>query len=56
MPVFFKATDDDGNMFDGDLEFTEKIIPKGLKYVLKAVSHLSENNPLEFSILKELAS
>jgi len=53
---FFKATDDDGNMFDGDLEFTEKIIPKGLKYVLKAVSHLSENNPLEFSILKELAS
>jgi len=42
--LFFKATDDEGKMFEGDRKFHEKEMPRGLDYVLEKISGIDKES------------
>jgi mannitol-1-phosphate 5-dehydrogenase len=50
----FRATDEDGNLFPGDVTFAEHEYPQGLEHILTHVCQLSHNDPLEAAVMKEI--
>jgi mannitol-1-phosphate 5-dehydrogenase len=44
--MLFRATDEQGRMFDRDREFAETIYPRGVEYVLEHTSGLRPDEPL----------
>lgn len=52
--VDFRATDEEGRLFPRDAEFIAKEVPKGLAGILRDVSGLSMDDPLERAVLEKL--
>jgi hypothetical protein len=50
----FRAVDERGELFPGDKEFSRKEWPKGIEGILKDVSNLSVDDPLEKAVIEEV--
>lgn len=54
--IDFRATDEEGRLFPRDATFIAREVPKGLAGILRDVSGLSMDNPLEQMVIKKLCS
>jgi mannitol-1-phosphate 5-dehydrogenase len=54
--MYFRATDEHGELFPADLEFAEKVLPRGLEYVLSTVCNLSTTDGLDLLARQMIAS
>jgi mannitol-1-phosphate 5-dehydrogenase len=50
----FRATDEDGNLFPGDVTFAEYEYPQGLVHILTHVAQLSRENALEAEVIEKI--
>ncbi len=51
---FFRAGDEQGEMYPRDAEFAQNEFPKGPEHILTAVSGLSKNNGLEKAVMEKV--
>jgi mannitol-1-phosphate 5-dehydrogenase len=50
----FRATDEHGQLFQGDQEFAEQDFPQGIEHILTEVCHLSREHKFESEVIEEV--
>ena len=48
----FRATDETGEMYDRDREFAEKVYPRGPEHILREVSELEPEDPVDATVFQ----
>ena len=48
----FRATDETGEMYDRDREFAEKVYPRGPEHILREVSELEPEDPVDAAVFQ----
>ncbi len=48
----FRATDEHGEMYEKDREFAENVYPKGPRYILREISQLDPEDPIDEAVFR----